>query len=72
MSNFNTILKFATKRINSKYHLNELETFVRDEIKDTSRLSQQIVEHVQVNVNWMNKNYHTILEWLRNESKSNS
>ncbi|XP_023293113.2 aminopeptidase N [Lucilia cuprina] len=69
MSNFNTILKFATKRINSKYHLNELEAFVTKELKDNSRLSQQIVEHVQVNVNWMNKNYQTILEWLRKESK---
>lgn len=70
MSNFNTILKFATKRINSKYHLKELQTFVADELKDNSRLSQQIVEHVQVNVNWMNTNYQTILEWLRKESKS--
>lgn len=69
MSNFNTILKFATKRINSKYHLDELERFVRDVLKDNSRWSQQIVEHVQVNVNWMNQNYQTILEWLHKESK---
>ncbi|KAM7359628.1 suppressor of ER stress-induced death isoform 1-T6 [Cochliomyia hominivorax] len=70
MSNFNIIMKFATKRINSKFHLNELETFIRDELKDTSRSSQQTIEHVQVNVNWMNKNYQNILQWLRNESNN--
>lgn len=72
MANLHTLLKFAAKPINSKYHLAELETFVRNDLKDSSRTIQQILEYVEVNINWMERNYQTIANWLRREANSNS
>ncbi|XP_075149907.1 suppressor of ER stress-induced death [Haematobia irritans] len=67
MLTYNMVLEVVTKRFNTKYQFAELETFVKNELKDSSRSIQQILEHVQDNVNWMDTNYKTIAEWMRKE-----
>ncbi|XP_018791450.1 PREDICTED: aminopeptidase N [Bactrocera latifrons] len=68
MSNINAILKFATKRMNSKFFLAELESFVKTDVKDNGRSIQQILEQVRVNVDWMARNYQDIIQWLQREA----
>lgn len=68
MSNINTILKFATKRMNSKFFLTELESFIKTDVKDNGRSIQQILEQVRVNVDWMARNYQDIIQWLQREA----
>ncbi|XP_036213132.2 aminopeptidase N [Bactrocera oleae] len=68
MSNINAILKYATKRMNSKFFLAELESFIKTDVKDNGRSIQQILEQVRVNVDWMARNYHDIIQWLQREA----
>lgn len=68
MSNINMILKFATKRMNSKFFLAELESFIKTDVKDNGRSIQQILEQVRVNVDWMARNYQDIIQWLQREA----
>lgn len=67
MSNLHSIVKYATKSMNSRFQLAALEWFVKNDLQDDSRPMKQILEHVQGNVNWMNRNYKNIVRWLRNE-----
>uniref|UniRef100_A0A1I8P6R0 Aminopeptidase N n=1 Tax=Stomoxys calcitrans TaxID=35570 RepID=A0A1I8P6R0_STOCA len=67
MLTYNMVLEVVTKRFNTKYLFADLETFVKNELNDTSRSVEQILEHVQDNVNWMNQNYKTIADWMRRE-----
>ncbi|XP_067616976.1 aminopeptidase N [Eurosta solidaginis] len=68
MSNLNLILKFATKLMNSKFFLSELETFIKTDVKDNGRSVQQVLEQVRVNVDWMSRNYKDIIAWLQRET----
>ncbi|CAD6993578.1 unnamed protein product [Ceratitis capitata] len=68
MSNLNMILKFATKRMNTKYFLAELESFVKTDVKDNGLSIQQILEQVRINVDWMTRNYQDIIAWLMREA----
>lgn len=72
MLTYNMVLEVVTKRFNTKYQFDDLDKFVRNELKDTSRSIKQILEHVQDNVNWMDRNYKTIAEWLQRESRRTS
>ncbi|XP_034485827.1 aminopeptidase N [Drosophila innubila] len=72
ISNIHTMLKFATKRMNSKYQLAELEEFVRDAHWVYDRPIQQIVEQVDIRVDWMNRNYKSIVNWLQRETTINA
>ncbi|XP_023173795.2 aminopeptidase N [Drosophila hydei] len=68
ISNIHTLLKFATKRMNSKFQLSELEEFVRDAHWAYDRPIQQILEQVDISVDWMNRNYKPIVKWLQREA----
>ncbi|XP_036344816.1 aminopeptidase N-like [Rhagoletis pomonella] len=70
MSNLNMILKFATKRMNSKFFLTELESFIKTDVKDNGRSIQQILEQVRINVDWMSRNYQDIIAWLKREASA--
>lgn len=70
MANLHTILKYATKSMNSRFQLAALEWFIKNDLQDESRSIKQILEHVQGNVNWMNRNYKNIVHWLRREKNS--
>ncbi|XP_068157458.1 aminopeptidase N [Drosophila tropicalis] len=67
ITNIHTLLKFATKRMNSKYQLAEFEEFLRDAHWDYDRPIQQIVEQVETSVDWMTRNYKSIVKWLQRE-----
>ncbi|XP_033167366.1 aminopeptidase N isoform X1 [Drosophila mauritiana] len=70
MSSIHTLFKFATKGFNSKFQLGEFENFVKDAHWDYDRPVQQIVEHIETSVDWMNKNYKSIVRWLENEAQA--
>lgn len=68
ITNIHSMLKFATNRINTKFQLAELEDFVRDANWGYDRPIQQMVEHAYIRVDWMNRNYKTIVKWLQREA----
>ncbi|XP_064549574.1 aminopeptidase N [Drosophila montana] len=68
IANIHTLLKFVTKRMNTKFQLAELEEFVRDAHWAYDRPIQQIVEQVDISVDWMNRNYKSIVKWLQREA----
>lgn len=72
MSNLNTIIKFPTKLMNTRFLLADLKSFVKNDLKETGRTIQQAVEQVQINVDWMDRNYNTIVEWLKKQEINKS
>jgi len=70
ISNIHTLFKFATKRFNTKFQLGEFENFVKDAQWDYDRPIQQIVEQIETSVDWMNKNYKSIVTWLQKEAQA--
>ncbi|KAL1390301.1 hypothetical protein pipiens_012445 [Culex pipiens pipiens] len=64
MSNLNMILKYSTKRLNSRYELDELKEFAQTHLKDTGRTIQQAIERAEANIAWMEENAATIVQWL--------
>ncbi|ALC47212.1 CG14516 [Drosophila busckii] len=72
VSNIHTLLRFATKRMNSMFQLSELEEFVRHARWVYDRPIQQILEQVEVNVDWMNRNYKSIVKWLQEQQPESS
>ncbi|XP_053945161.1 aminopeptidase N [Anastrepha ludens] len=68
ISDMTTILSFCTKRMNSKFFLTELKSFVENEVKDNSRSVQLVIEQVRVNIDWMSRNYQDIIAWLQREA----
>ena len=54
---------------NSNFKLNELEEFYNEHIDDlgtNNRLIKKAIQKVKANINWMDNNYETIVEWLQN------
>lgn len=50
-------------------HCSQLWQFYKDEqdyLGSAKRSVLQSIENAQANVNWMQKNYHTINNWLQN------
>lgn len=68
MANLNSIVKYSTRRLNNRYELDELKRFADINLKDSGRTIQQAVERAEANIDWMNKNYQTIVNWLKNVS----
>lgn len=64
MSNLNMILKYSTKSLNTRYELEELKLFAQTHLKDTGRTIQQAIERAQANIEWMDENADTIVQWL--------
>lgn len=53
--------------MNSQFELDELKHFIDNHYKEAGLSIQQAVERVEVDLAWMNKNYKSIVEWLRKE-----
>lgn len=48
----------------------QFKQFIKENISEKSRILTQAVEGVKTNINWMDQNYQTIVDWLRNITKS--
>lgn len=54
----------------SSYFLLQFQQFVKENLSGKSRILTQAIESVKTNTNWMDLNYETIVEWLRNATRS--
>lgn len=54
----------------SSYFLLQFQQFVKENLTGKSRILTQAIESVKTNTNWMDLNYETIVEWLRNATRS--
>ncbi|CAH2105874.1 unnamed protein product [Euphydryas editha] len=70
MSTLNSILKVVTRRLNQVHEYDELKRFVATSCSDLGRPVQQVLERTAANVQWMDRNYQTIVNWLLNVDKS--
>lgn len=48
----------------------QFQEFIKDNISEKSRILTQAVEGINTNIDWVNQNYETIVDWLRNVTKS--
>lgn len=46
--------------------------FIKENISEKSRILTQALEGVKTNINWMDQNYRTIVEWLDNSAEFDS
>ncbi|CAK1546276.1 unnamed protein product [Leptosia nina] len=70
VSTMNSILKVVTRRINQVHEFNELKRFVSLYDKELGRPVQQVLERTEANVQWMQRNYKTIVSWLLDAEKA--
>ncbi|GBP46445.1 Aminopeptidase N [Eumeta japonica] len=66
VSTLNSIIKVVTKRLNQPHEYEELKKFVTENCSELGRPAQQVLERTAANVQWMQRNYDTIVQWLRN------
>uniref|UniRef100_T1GTL7 ERAP1-like C-terminal domain-containing protein n=1 Tax=Megaselia scalaris TaxID=36166 RepID=T1GTL7_MEGSC len=71
MNNLYMILSFPTKRMNTKYNLIELEDFIKIKFTEIPRSVQQHIEQIKVNIDWMDRNYAAIVNWLESQKVYN-
>ncbi|XP_034233896.1 aminopeptidase N-like isoform X2 [Thrips palmi] len=65
----NNIVRSTFKRINSKYELMDLKRFAEDNKKELGTAARQVlqsIEQAEANIEWMDKNFDTIVWWLGN------
>lgn len=48
----------------------QFRQFIKDNISEKSRILTQAVESVKTNINWMDQNYETIVDWLTKEIRT--
>ncbi|XP_043289825.1 aminopeptidase N [Venturia canescens] len=68
LSTMNSIVKSATKKINTPYELKDLLGFATEHSKElatATRTIKQAVEQAESNVRWLERSYPTIREWLQ-------
>ncbi|XP_050562659.1 aminopeptidase N isoform X1 [Spodoptera frugiperda] len=65
LSTINLIVKLVTRRLNQAHEYEELKRFVMESCSDLGRPVQQVLETISSNVQWRDRNYHTIVDWLR-------
>ncbi|XP_047022834.1 aminopeptidase N [Helicoverpa zea] len=65
LSTINLIVKLVTRRLNQAHEYDELKRFVTESCSDLGRPVQQVLETISSNVQWRDRNYHTIVDWLR-------
>ncbi|XP_045446717.1 aminopeptidase N [Melitaea cinxia] len=70
VSTLNSILKAVTRRLNQVHEYEELKRFISASCSDLGRPVQQILERTAANVQWMERNYQTIVDWLLEMDKS--
>ncbi|XP_041970212.1 aminopeptidase N [Aricia agestis] len=64
VSTLNSIVKVVTRRINQAHEFEELKRFITESCSDLGRPVQQVLERSAANVQWMERNYDTIVTWL--------
>ncbi|XP_045494517.1 aminopeptidase N [Colias croceus] len=70
VSTLNSILKLVTRRLNQVHEYDELTRFVDTHGKHLGRPVQQVLERTEANVQWMERNYDTIVDWLLKAEKN--
>ncbi|CAG5041327.1 unnamed protein product [Parnassius apollo] len=70
VSTLNSILKVVTRRLNQVHEYEELQRFVNESCSELGRPVQQVLERTAANVQWMQRNYQTIVDWLLEADKS--
>ncbi|CAH0725375.1 unnamed protein product, partial [Brenthis ino] len=70
VSTLNSILKVVTRRLNQVHEYEELKRFVSESCSDLGRPVQQVLERTAANVQWMERNYPTIVNWLLEADKT--
>ncbi|KAI5638676.1 hypothetical protein NE865_08732 [Phthorimaea operculella] len=63
-STLNAIIKLVTRRLNQPHEFEELKRFIQEYCGDLGRPVQQALESTAANVQWMQQNYQTIVDWL--------
>lgn len=48
----------------------QFERFVNENIEGKSRTISQVIENLKININWMEKNSQTIVQWLGNVTQT--
>ncbi|KAJ8727733.1 hypothetical protein PYW07_001852 [Mythimna separata] len=72
LSTINLIVKLVTRRLNQQHEYDELKRFVTESCSDLGRPVQQVLETISSNVQWTDRNYNTIVDWLRAADKAAS
>lgn len=65
----NSILSSVTSNLNTEKELEEVQMFSKryeNDVTFSQRNAKQVIEQTQANIDWMNKYFHTIVEWLTN------
>lgn len=70
LSTLNLIVKVVTRRLNQAHEYEELQRFVTEYCNDLGRPVQQVLETISANVQWRERNYQTIVDWLLTAEKS--
>ncbi|XP_038223162.1 aminopeptidase N [Zerene cesonia] len=70
VSTLNSILKLVTRRLNQAHEYDELKRFVDTHGKHLGRPAQQVLERTEANVQWTERNYNTIVDWLLQTEKN--
>uniref|UniRef100_A0A1E1W1I6 ERAP1-like C-terminal domain-containing protein n=2 Tax=Pectinophora gossypiella TaxID=13191 RepID=A0A1E1W1I6_PECGO len=64
VSTLNSIVKVVTRRLNQPHEFEELKRFIQESCTELGRPVQQVLERTAANVQWMQSNYQTIVDWL--------
>ncbi|KAJ0178640.1 hypothetical protein K1T71_005415 [Dendrolimus kikuchii] len=72
ISTLNLIIKVVTRRLNQPHEYEELKRFVAESCSDLGRPVQQVLETISANVQWRERNYETIVNWLLAANKAAS
>lgn len=50
----------------------QFQQFIKENVSEKSRILTQAVEGVKTNINWINQNYQTIVDFLKAQQYANS
>ncbi|XP_048007657.1 aminopeptidase N [Leguminivora glycinivorella] len=67
-----SIVKVVTRRLNQPHEYEELKRFVTEYCAELGRPVQQVLERTEANVQWMQKNYQPIVDWLLAADKASA
>ncbi|XP_068631133.1 aminopeptidase N [Battus philenor] len=70
ISTMNSIVKVVTRRLNQMHEYEELQRFVNESCSELGRPVLQVLERTAANVQWMQRNYQDIIDWLLEVEKS--
>ena len=65
-----SIVKSITSSFSTKYRLKQLQDFMKQHPDQASakRAFKQAVEKTQTNIDWQQKNYDNVVDWLKKQS----